>query len=316
MNAGETSAALLRLLSVKGVGPAKIQSLIRLAGPVADGASALLDTAALQRVLSADQMHEWDASGRAVEARIQALAETGVELLSAFDPDYPVLLHARLGVRAPLLLARAGNAAVLDRVGIGFCGSRKASEKGLAVAADAAGQIAAREVNVVSGYAAGVDMAVHVAALEAGGTTTIVLAEGVEHFRIKRDIRAVWDWDRVCVVSEFLPGLPWSARNAMERNRTIVGLSQALVLIEAGETGGTIAAGRTALELGVPLFAAVYAEMPDSAAGNRKVLNEGAHPLGRSRASERANVRPVLETAHALALQGDGAGFRNQLSML
>lgn len=316
MDDRETSKALLRLLSVKGVGPAKIQSLIRLAGPVEDGASALLDTCVLQRALSTEQMREWEASGGAVEARIEALSARGVELLSAFDFDYPAVLRARLGSRAPLLLARAGNPAVLERVGIGFCGSRKASAKGLTVAADAAGQIAAREVNVVSGYAAGVDMAVHVAALEAGGTTTIVLAEGADHFRIKREIRAAWDWDRVCVISEFLPGLPWSARNAMERNRTIVGLSQAVVLIEAGETGGTLAAGRTALEMGVPLFAAVYAEMPDSAAGNRKVLNEGAQPLGRSRASERANVRPVLETAHALALQGGAGGFRNQLSML
>ena len=36
-------------------------------------------------------------------------------------------------------------------------------------------------------------MNAHRAALVAGGTTTVVLAEGILRFRVKKDIRDVWD---------------------------------------------------------------------------------------------------------------------------
>jgi DNA processing protein len=121
-----------------------------------------------------------------------------------------------------------------------------------------------------------------------------VLAEGILHFKLKRELRDVWDDGRAVVVSEFLPGLPWSVHHAMQRNRTICGLSLAMVLIEARENGGSYEAGKASLELGVPLFAAVYEGMPVSATGNSELLGKGAKPLMRSRSTHRANLSPVL----------------------
>ena len=69
------------------------------------------------------------------------------------------------------------------------------------------------------------------------------------------------------VVSEFPPKLPWSVGNAMQRNRTICGLVHAMIVIEAGTTGGTWAAGQAALELGVPLF---VLDFPNPAAFRRR----------------------------------------------
>src|SRR5207245_228710 len=108
----------------------------------------------------------------------------------------------------------------------GFSGSRKASDKGLDVARDCAEQLVAAEVVVASGYAAGVDTCAHTAALAAGGMTILVLAEGIEHFHMKPEMEKVWSWERACVVSEFTPSSPWSAGNALQRNRSIVGVSQ------------------------------------------------------------------------------------------
>jgi len=85
-----------------------------------------------------------------------------------------------------------------------------------------------------------------------------VLAEGILRFRVKREIRDEWDEARTLVISEFGPNLPWSVNHAMQRNRTICGLSRAMLLIEARITGGSIQAGRDCLRLGLPLFAAVY----------------------------------------------------------
>ncbi|MEA2040626.1 MAG: DNA-processing protein DprA [Thermodesulfobacteriota bacterium] len=192
-----------------------------------------------------------------------------------------------------MLFFAIGDIGFLTKPCLGFCGSRKANKKGLRTAWDCADQMARKGVNIISGYASGVDMTTHKAALEAGGTTTLVLAGGILNFKIKRDLKDVFDESRVLILSEFLPGIPWSVRNAMQRNSTICSLSQVMVLIEAENKGGSISAGRTSLKMGRPLFAPVYEGMPSTASGNRILLSQGAHGLKKSVKTMRANLTPI-----------------------
>jgi DNA processing protein len=195
----------------------------------------------------------------------------------------------------PVLLLCLGNLELLKHASVGFCGSREASEKGMATARDSATLLAHDKINIVSGFAAGVDMNAHRAALIAGGTTTVVLAEGILRFRIKKEIRDVWDEARTLIVSEFGPNLPWSVSHAMQRNKTICGLSRAMVLIEARSTGGSIEAGRDCLKMGLPLFAAVYEGSPESATGNEELLRNGAKRLMKSKSRDQPNIAPIME---------------------
>ena len=180
----------------------------------------------------------------------------------------------------------------------------------MSTARDSATLLANDKINIVSGFAAGVDMNAHRAALAAGGTTTVVLAEGILRFRVKKDIRDLWDDSRTLVVSEFGPNLPWSVSHAMQRNKTICGLSRAMVLIEARSTGGSIEAGRDCLRMGLPLFAAVYEGSPDSATGNEELLRNGAKRLMKSRSRDLPNMAPVLE-AIANPLKPSGGFVKN-----
>ena len=223
------------------------------------------------------------------------LLKHNVRVLSIIDPDYPEALRNALGESAPLLLLCMGNLELLRHVSVGFCGSREASEKGMATARDSAALLANDKINIVSGFAAGVDMNAHRAALAAGGTTTVVLAEGILRFRVKKAIRDLWDESRTLVVSEFGPNLPWSVSHAMQRNKTICGLSRAMVLIEARSTGGSIEAGRDCLKMGIPLFAAVYEGSPESATGNEELLRNGAKRLMKSRSRDLPNITPISE---------------------
>ncbi len=116
---------------------------------------------------------------------------------------------------------------------------------------------------------------------------------------MKKEIREEWDESRTLVVSEFGPSTPWSVSHAMQRNRTICGLSRAMILIEARSTGGSIQAGRDCLRLQLPLFAAVYEGMPESATGNQELLTQGARRLMKSRATNRPNIQPILEAIRA-----------------
>ena len=188
-----------------------------------------------------------------------------------------------------------GNADLFKGKSVGFCGSRSATEGGLAVTADCANQLSKHDVTVVSGYASGVDMTAHEAALESGGRTIVVLPEGIDRFRVKKAIQAVWDWDRALVISYFPPSAVWRADRAMDRNKVIVGLSDAVIVLEARDSGGTLNAGFCALHMQKPLFVALYEDMNGGREGNQLLIHEGAIPLRRSRASGHAQIGRVLE---------------------
>ncbi len=216
--------------------------------------------------------------------------------LSPQDASYPRAVREALGAKAPALHVM-GNTALLNLSGIGFCGSRHASEKGLKVAADCAEQVAQAGLIVISGNASGVDRTAHHAALAAGGTTILVLPEGICHFRIRRDLADVWNWERALVLSQFNPNEKWQAWRAMARNEVIIALSGSMVVIEAGATGGTLDAGLRTLASGKPLFVAMYEQMDERAPGNAKLLQSGGIGLAKSRATGRANVERVRHAA-------------------
>lgn len=252
--------------------------LARLAAIVApDGRGttrALLNGNASQRVEHLSSLSEVEQ--HRVEVIAEELTSDGVVLLVPDDPRWPPQVNALPS--PPAYLFAWGNLHLLHEPAVGMCGSRRATKRGLDAAAYCGERVAGRGWHVVSGYAKGVDTVTHLAALRAGGGTVIVLAEGILHFRRKRVFDAVpFNDETVLVLSQFPPTQRWAAGAAMTRNGLIVTLGQALVVIEAGESGGTLNAGRQALALGRRVFALDFAD--DPRAGNAALIAEGGVPL-------------------------------------
>lgn len=241
--------------------PGRISSLLKAEGPAA------LDPIAEQLPLSAQ--------GR-VRDEVESLCKRDIDVMFIGDDLYPRRLAEAPG--SPPLLFFRGDPTILAEEGVGMCGSRHVTELGLQ-AAQRCGQEAAGEGFVVmSGYARGVDMATHVAALETHGKTVIVLAEGINHFKVKKDLpKELVTPESVCVVSQFPPSQPWTAGGAMTRNAVIVGLGLALIVVEAGEKGGTLAAGEHALKVGRPVLVLDFGSA--TPAGNRLLLEAGGRPV-------------------------------------
>jgi DNA processing protein len=212
-----------------------------------------------------------DQAGGVIE-EAELLIEAGVSAVLLGQDGYPDCL-AQTRAAPPVLFLR-GPLHLLCQPSLGVCGSRHASEEGLRAARACAEAGATHGFNVVSGYARGVDMASHTAALTHGGNTVIVLAEGIQHFRVRRgEFADAWDPTRAVVVSQFASTQPWNAGSAMARNVVIAELSKALVVVEAGATGGTLAAGLHALDRGQPV---VVLQLSDAPAGNQLLEQKGA----------------------------------------
>lgn len=173
-----------------------------------------------------------------------------------------------------------GNSALLDGPCVGLCGSRDASASALEWAHEFGRTCANLGVIVVSGYARGVDREAHRGVLEAGGKTIAVLPEGIQHFRLVRELRATADLHvNFLALSMFEPAASWTVWRAMERNKLIVGLSLGLFVIEAKERGGTIQAAYEGMRQGKRLWAVAYETNTPGREGNRKLLATAAIPL-------------------------------------
>ncbi|WP_288352212.1 DNA-processing protein DprA [uncultured Alistipes sp.] len=218
-----------------------------------------------------------------------------IYFVSLLDNNYPSDLKQHLSTNTPPVLSYIGNLDLLNKKKIGFSGSRKVSDKGISITKDCVKQLSEKDVCIVSGYAAGVDQTAHYTAIEQGASTIIVLSEGIESFRIKKELKDIWDWSRVLVLSEFMPNDKWTAARAMLRNNTIIGLSDIVVVVEAGETGGSLDAGLKTLEKGKYLFTPYYGVVPDSALGNNALINKGAIPIKMKQETGRANLSKMFE---------------------
>jgi DNA protecting protein DprA len=181
------------------------------------------------------------------EEAIDQLAAKSIKTLKRGSPDYPKRLEVVLDDKAPPILYAWGNLKLLEKPAVGFCGSRDASEESIVATADTAKQIADLGWVVVSGHARGVDTKAHLAALQNGGSTIIVAPEGLLNFKLRQELKKIAKPEQILIISEFDPKARWSVINAMTRNRTIIGLSDAMILVEARMEGGTFQAGETTL---------------------------------------------------------------------
>ncbi len=131
-------------------------------------------------------------------------------------------------------------------------GSRNHSSYGEKIVQSLVPHLTKNEIEIVSGLALGIDALAHQAAIEAGGRTLAVLASGLKDNDIYPYQNRALAKDIVksggALISEYPPGTPAYKQNFPLRNRLIAGLSQATLVVEAGQKSGSLITARYALE--------------------------------------------------------------------
>jgi len=180
-----------------------------------------------------------------VDALVEILGRVGVAAVYREDDEFPDHL-AELPDSADLLFVR-GTLPTTPMVAV--VGTRRCSRYGRALAGSYGRAIAASGWPVVSGLARGIDGAAHRGVVDGGGVGVAVLGCGPdiiyprEHRQLHDDLIARGG----AVVTEYPPGTPPHGWRFPPRNRIISGLSAAVVIVEAAETGGALVTATMAL---------------------------------------------------------------------
>ena len=223
----------------------------------------------------ADRIAELVGAATALAFALEDQEQSGLQVISSVDEDYPSNLVDRLRRGAPPLLYVVGDPTLLGPALVGIVGSRDADEGTAEIARAAAAEAVRNGFGVVSGGAKGTDRLAMQSALDAGGVAVGVLADSLVRTVRDADSRRMIGEGRLCLCTPYKPTAGFSVANAMGRNKLIYALSQATFVAAADlEKGGTWAGAVEALKAGTT---PVLAWTGDNAGpGNPKLVDRGA----------------------------------------
>jgi DNA processing protein len=163
---------------------------------------------------------------------------------------------------------------------VAIVGTRKPTNYGKEVAYTFAYELAKRGVVVISGLALGIDAIAHRGALEAGGTTIAVLANGLPRIypSSHRELGQQIIQHGGAIITEYEPETSPRPYYFLERNRLISGLADAVLVVEAAARSGTLNTVSHALEQGKEVFAVPGNITSPLSVGCNALLKQGAHP--------------------------------------
>ena len=174
---------------------------------------------------------------------------------------YPELL--RQIPNPPKKLFCRGNPELLECRKVAVVGSRRYSLYGKQTALMIGKYFGKTELAVVSGLASGIDTFAHTGVLEAGGSTIAVLGTGLDrNYPVKNE-------------NDF-SGNQYSFP---ARNRIISGLSEGVVVVEAGSSSGSLITAQFAGEQGRTVYAVPGNINSQFSIGTNLLIRDGAVPL-------------------------------------
>jgi DNA processing protein len=200
--------------------------------------------------------------------------------------------------------------------GVAVVGTRRCTRYGVDLAESFGAVIARAGWTTVSGLARGIDTAAHRGCLRVSGHAVAVLGSGID-VCYPRENKPIYDeivHTGGAIVSEYSPGTPPDRWRFPARNRIIAAMSAAIVVVEAGATGGALITARLGAELGRPVFVVPGDVDRAMSEGCNRLIRDGAHPvLGSADLLEELSLvvgppASLFDTSHGIPAEGVPVG--------
>lgn len=174
-----------------------------------------------------------------VEAELEFINKNNIKVTSFLEDDYPEKLkHC---IDGPILLFQKGKINLKEKRIISIVGTRKITNYGKSFLKEFIKDIKKYDPVIISGLAYGIDIYTHQLALENNLQTIAVLAHGLDNIYPKMHKKeAIKMLENGGLITEFWSETNPDRENFVKRNRIVAGLSEATIVVESAEKGGSL----------------------------------------------------------------------------
>lgn len=188
------------------------------------------------------------------EQELKYIRDNNINVSYFMDEDYPYRL--KQCIDGPVLLFSVGNINIKDRRIISIVGTRKITSYGIDFCNKLIGDLSPLNPVIVSGFAYGADIAAHQAAMDNDLQTIAVLAHGLNQIYPREHKKYIKRMEEDGgFVTEFWSSSNPEKENFVRRNRIVAGISEATIVIESAEKGGSLITAHVANDYNRDVFA-------------------------------------------------------------
>jgi DNA processing protein len=188
------------------------------------------------------------------ERELKFISDNAIQTYFYLDSNYPERLKHCFD--SPLLLFSSGEMQWQQQKIISIVGTRQITNYGSDFCKKLIEELAPLQPTIISGFAYGVDITAHIAAMDNGLQTIGVLAHGLDqiyprsHSKYRKEIEKNGG-----LLTEFLSNSNPDRENFVKRNRIVAGMSEATIVIESAEKGGSLITAQIACDYNRDVFA-------------------------------------------------------------
>jgi len=216
---------------------------------------------------------------KAAEKELQFIKDENILCHYFAAATYPEKLkHC---IDSPILLFQAGNINLKQQRIISIVGARKVTTNGIAFCEKLVEQLAIFNPVIVSGFAYGTDITAQKAAMKQELQTIGCLAHGLNQVYPKTHKKYVAEVEKNGgFFTDFWSSDTFDRNNFLKRNRIIAGISQATIVIESAEKGGSLVTADIANSYNRDVFAVPGRVTDSQSVGcNNLIKHQRAHML-------------------------------------
>lgn len=178
----------------------------------------------------------------------------------------------------PFKLYAIGNVDLLNKQSLAIIGTRHITEYGIKNCQYFTQKLVEKDIPIVSGMAIGTDTIAHKTTLKYGGETIAVLGSGFEHIFPKENYTL---FENIIesgglVITEYEKNIYPQSERFLQRNRIVSGLSEGVLIIEAGYRSGTSVTASLAYSQGKIVMALPGRLDSKYGVGVNKLIQDGA----------------------------------------